>query len=368
MPHTVVSLSVLLALGGVAEPLAPIEHAELNELRLDQVQLIGTHNSYKLEVDDGIDHVMLETGYREDERFGAEDLVYRLAYHHPPLEVQLDLGVRFLELDVHADPAGGLYAEPGGYIAMAEFGLQPNAPFDTQGVMRDPGFKVLHVPDWDFLSSCATLKICLRTIVDWSAANPGHLPIILRLEPKERTMPPLVGMDGPTVVPEFDEALWRALQREILEVVPRDQLFVPSAWDGAWPTIADLRGRFMLVLGGGRSVAERYAAAAGEDRLIYTFYEQRLVGEHGASLARLSGRVDPATYEAPSGALVFAYTETVNTHEARENDVSRRDALFASDANVLFTGYAIPDPRFSPYRVRFENGTYARPHPKRAQE
>jgi hypothetical protein len=57
------------------------------------------------------------------------------------LDVQLDLGIRSIELDVHADPQGGLYSEPGGYKAMATIGLRPNTAFDPRGVLQRPGLQ-----------------------------------------------------------------------------------------------------------------------------------------------------------------------------------------------------------------------------------
>jgi hypothetical protein len=83
------SLSFLLMSCVGLEEDAPVpfepDPALLDDLRLDQVQIIGTHNSFKMEADDGIDEVMFQTGYREDHRFGADELKYRLAYGHPPL-------------------------------------------------------------------------------------------------------------------------------------------------------------------------------------------------------------------------------------------------------------------------------------------
>lgn len=331
-------------------------------LRLDQVQLIATHNSYKLEGDDGIDHVMIETGYREDRRFDAEALVYRLAYHHPPLDVQLDLGIRGLELDVHADPKGGLYAEPGGHKAMAKFGMAPNTPFDPAGLMREPGFKVLHVPDWDFMSTCATLAVCLETIMEWSRRHPAHFPIIVRIDAKESTMPVIADAYEPARVPRFDPAMLEALDRAVLETVPRDRIFGPADFQGRWPTVAQARGKLIFLLGGNRTRAADYIAAAGPDRAMFTWHEP----PGGARFASIPVSADPRTAEPAEGTLVFASAETYDTREARTNDPSRRDAVFGSHANIVTTDYAIPDPRFSPYRVRFPDGTYLRPHPTRA--
>jgi hypothetical protein len=290
----------------------------------------------------------------EDAALSSRDLFNGL------LDVQLDLGIRSIELDVHADPQGGLYSEPGGYKAMATIGLRPNTAFDPRGVLQRPGFKVLHVPDWDFMSNCPTLRIALETLSRWSASHSGHFPILVRINIKEKTVPPIGDSYEPVQVPKFEPETWRALEQEILSVLGRDQLFVPREFGTAWPRIAALRDRVLFVLYG-RGAAERYRAACGEDRILFTSFDP----DRGGRFASISRKADPAAFRAPPGAFVFASAETYDTREARENDTSRRDAVFASDANLVITDFAIPDPRFSPYRVRFPKGRYIRPHPRR---
>lgn len=43
-------------------------------------------------------------------------------------------------------------------------------------------WKVFHVPDIDFNSTCYTLKDCLQEVKDWSSANPDHIPIFISIE------------------------------------------------------------------------------------------------------------------------------------------------------------------------------------------
>lgn len=46
----------------------------------------------------------------------------------------------------------------------------------------------MHVDNIDYETHCKTLESCLGTIKAWSDSNPGHIPIILRLELKLATM------------------------------------------------------------------------------------------------------------------------------------------------------------------------------------
>src|ERR1041384_5864221 len=72
-------------------------------LRMNQIQFVGTHNSYHSGLAPGEMAVLRKQNPR-----GAESL----AYKHPSIEAQLEAGVRQLELDVYADAKGGLFADP----------------------------------------------------------------------------------------------------------------------------------------------------------------------------------------------------------------------------------------------------------------
>ena len=75
------------------------------ELRLNQIQIMGTHNSYH----PGLPQEPMATVIREQYAF-YPGLVGD--YRHRPLYEQLDeLGVRHLELDVNADPEGGNFSD-----------------------------------------------------------------------------------------------------------------------------------------------------------------------------------------------------------------------------------------------------------------
>ncbi|RYE62441.1 MAG: acid phosphatase, partial [Oxalobacteraceae bacterium] len=76
-------LPLLLATLPVEEP-----------VRLNDVVMLGTHNSYKLAMLRKADPKSADT----------------LDYAHRPLVEQLDAGARQLEIDIWYDPSGGLYA------------------------------------------------------------------------------------------------------------------------------------------------------------------------------------------------------------------------------------------------------------------
>src|SRR5215813_11249317 len=74
-------------------------------LQLNDIVTVGTHNSYKAAIPDKIMSLI---------RMGAASEARGLDYSHVPLSEQLNDGARAIELDVVYDPEGGLYAHPAG--------------------------------------------------------------------------------------------------------------------------------------------------------------------------------------------------------------------------------------------------------------
>ena len=114
-----------------------------------------------------------------------------LEYSHPSLTSQLDGGVRQIELDVFADTKGGRYAHPAGPGMVAAAGLPADPPFDPNGIMLKPGFKVMHVQDVDYRSTCQPFTACLAEVRAWSKAHPRHIPIFILVETKQSAVPSL---------------------------------------------------------------------------------------------------------------------------------------------------------------------------------
>ena len=112
-------------------------------VRMNQVQVIGTHNSYHIAPADAVLGVI---GKMKEEWRGALD------YTHRPLPEQFEeLGIRQIELDVFADPEGGLYSKP--RLAGLSGGNG-----DPDGLLQKPGMKVLHVQDLDFRTKPTTVE------------------------------------------------------------------------------------------------------------------------------------------------------------------------------------------------------------------
>ncbi|MFZ5748772.1 MAG: Ca2+-dependent phosphoinositide-specific phospholipase C [Pseudomonadota bacterium] len=368
--------AALLALG----PLARAPEERTPALRLDQVQMIGTHNSYHLAPDPAVFDLLRTTGYNAGQYWTGERLARAIDYSREPLSRQLDMGLRAVELDVHDDPAGGGYAVPGVFASLAARGMA-GTPYDPDERMRLPGMKVFHQADYDQRSTCLLLADCLGEIAQWSRAHPAHSPILVMLESKAGVPAPLTRDYRPAVPVPFDAQSWVRLKAEIARAFPRDMLLTPADVRAdaptllaaverrGWPTLDALKGKVMVLLLDEEKAARAYRAQARLDGVDPIFTAER-PAKH-ASL-RLSGDdawvilPNPADPRIP-GALarhMLVYTRAdTDTEQARANDPRRRDRAFASGAQLIGTDYPVPDPRFSPYRVAFDRGWYRRCNP-----
>ena len=76
---------------------------EKDTTQLSDVQVIGSHNSYKIAIEKPL----------WDYLYSLDSLKAKsLEYGHISLEKQLDLGLRNLELDVFHDPLGNHFSNP----------------------------------------------------------------------------------------------------------------------------------------------------------------------------------------------------------------------------------------------------------------
>jgi hypothetical protein len=217
------------------------------QVKINEIQLVGTHNSYH----SGISPNEFANLEKMDPRAAAS-----LAYKHPSIEKQLNDGVRQIEIDVYGDSKGGLFAHPQGPVLAAKAGLPADPPFDPNGIMMKPGFKVLHVEDIDYRSNCEPFTNCLTIVRNWSNAHPGHLPIFILIENKDGK-PRLAN----GAVPEpLTTATFDVLDAEIRSVFQPSELITPDDVRGThktlneavlaegWPTLDKARGRVIFLL------------------------------------------------------------------------------------------------------------------------
>ncbi|MFZ5481756.1 MAG: Ca2+-dependent phosphoinositide-specific phospholipase C [Myxococcota bacterium] len=266
-------------------------------LRVNHVQVEGTHNSYHVAATDEGD----------------------LAYTHAPLDVQLDeQGVRQFEIDVQYDPDAG-------------------------------ELLVYHIPVVDMGTTCETLAACLAVLRGWSDEHPDHPPLFVLIEPKTPHSADLEqGMF--TLLEEEVRAAWpdRVLTPDDLRGEHPD-LATAIAADG-WPTLGATRGHLLLSLldRGGWRDAWTYGGTTLEGRVMFGNVEP------GSPLAAFILLDDPATdpiaETVDAGVIVRTRADTDLAYDA-----ARFELAVASGAHALSTDVPveleIPDlcnPRTAP--------------------
>jgi hypothetical protein len=332
-------------------------------LRLNDLMTIGTHNSYKQAITPRLFALIKAASPK-----GAAGL----DYHHPPLDAQLDDGARGLELDVAYDPKGGRFAHPAGPKLIGE----PLSD-DYVAAMSKPGFKVLHVQDIDFRTSCITFVECLTVIRTWSDAHPDHTPILITINAKDDASP----FPGGTPALKFDAAAYDALDAEIAQVLtPGKYLITPDmiqgAWPtlreavvhGAWPTLGAARGKFLIALDEDPPKAAVYRGARHslEGRMMFIYTDENNPASAYITLNEASDA--PRITAAVKAGFLVRTRADADTVEARANDTTRRAIALASGAQYVSTDYRHPETRFSDYQVRLPDGAITVCNPQRAPE
>ena len=307
-------------------------------VRLNQIQVLGTHNSYHI----APKAALLET-LPPERRQGYE-------YTHKTLTEQLSqLGVRQFEIDVFADPEGGRYARPSAYKLTGD---SPNP------VMQKPGFKVLHVQDFDVHSTCPTLVACLTEIKTWSTANPGHLPVMIMIEAKDNAIENRPNFEFVKPLPIGAREL-DALDAEIRSVFPADRIITPDVVRGehatldeairksGWPTLRQARGKVMFALDNTDRKRDEYLQGhpSLKGRVLFVTAP---AGDPATAFLKLNEARGPAEEkireQVKAGYLVRTRADEP-TAEARSGSTVRKDSAFRSGAQFVSTDF----PEISPF-------------------
>jgi hypothetical protein len=334
-------LSVVILTAGLGSTLS-MAQSSAGAIKLNQLQVIGTHNSY---------HAGIAPNESKLWQAKYADAFKGLDYQHQPLTQQFDSGVRQIELDIFADTKGGLYAHPAGPSNVAAAHLPPDPDFDPNGIMTKPGFKVMHVQDVDYRSTCQPFIGCLKEVREWSHAHPGHIPIFILVETKQGKPEGNLHL---TVPENFTSATFDALDAEIRSVFPPDELITPddvrghyktlnqAVLAGNWPTLASARGKVIFLMDQ-RPVGPVYLAGHPSLRGRVLFTNAEPGQPDAAFIERNDGPAADISALVRQGYLIRARTDS-DTKQARTNNTATRDAMIASGAQILSTDYPVNEP------------------------
>ncbi len=353
------------------------EQQQNNLLKLNQIQIIASHNSYRLHLHDSL-KMLLDTLYQSG-MLPANLNPQGLDYEHLPFDAQMsDYGVRGLEIDIYNDPQGGAFANR----RVNEFFQWPTA----SGIpaLDAPGFKVLHIKDVDYNTNYYTLVQALQALKSWSDAHPNHLPLFINIETKTDTPAdnPTLASIGFLPAPPFDAAAADALDAEIKSVFGAnlDKIITPDKLRGnlntlnevvtqkKYPTLGESRGKIIFIIEGNMvpfykaghaSLKNRAAfvyATAGTPEAVFLILNDAI-----ASKSTIASRVT-------EGYIVRTRSDS-DTEQARTGDYTYMNAALESGAQIISTDYYRPDPRggispnWTTYKVQFPNREVGRKNP-----
>jgi hypothetical protein len=211
-----------------------LSHAD--QIRLNEVSFLATHNSYQPCAGWAyrmlIKAVSMIPGVSVDGRLADFEM--------DGLTEQLEYGIRSMELDVEA--------------------------FEKDGILS---FFVTHFL-LDNRSTCQDLAKALEELKLWSDHNPGHLPLIILIEPKDIRFP--VGKCKTFDVNcalELDNVIREVMGERLMtpdEVLGTYDSFSSMRENDSWPLLEDCLGRVLFVL----HPCEVTDAYIGLDRTIRT--------------------------------------------------------------------------------------------------
>jgi len=322
-----VAVSLLIAAPADGAPKTnpyPLDSA----LRVNDVQVLGTHNSYHL---------------RPDRSMQPDDASN---YAHPPLDVQLESGIRSLEIDVQ----------------------------------NGPDFPVYHSIIVDQSSTCPSFAECLDTIAQWSRANPGHVPITVFVELKElptnsnATLQQLID----NFVQENHLMPWNTAALDQLDTVVRaafgTQLITPDEVRGkhptlraaimssGWPTLGKTRGGVMVIF---NSAKQRFSYLKGKPSLQGRpmFVIETNAAQPSAAFVSVAmpdaARIKKLLHQN----MMIRTLADADGVEARANDRGRATTAIQSGAQIVATDYPIADPSVGSYMIKLPTSAVARCDP-----
>lgn len=331
---------------------------QIQKEALNQIQVIGSHNSYKIPIEQPLWEYLFEHDSRTAES---------LQYGHPSLTEQLNLGLRNLELDIFHDPLGGRFANPGGIEIVKKRGAVP-LPFDEKKILEQPGLKMFHVQDIDFRSHQLLFKNGLKELKKWSDKNLNHTPIIILINAKDSQVPQ-------TKKPlPFTTAALDSIDIEIKSVFPLEQLITPDMVRGdfpslenailekGWPELGLVKGRFLFVLDEKKEKIDRYIKnhPSLKNRMLFVNSPE---GNPEAAFRIINDPVKDFDYikELVAKGYMVRTRADAGTKEARTMDYNRFEKAKASGAQVISTDYYVPSQLFpSEFQIIFKDSSYER--------
>ncbi|MBK1897618.1 phosphatidylinositol-specific phospholipase C domain-containing protein [Chryseobacterium paridis] len=350
---------------------AALFHAQekCKDIKINQLQVLGTHNSYAEPVDPKvlelaapiIKNMMTkyDSGMSPEQKAKFQeyhpngmDFHEALNYNHPDFKQQLNANLRGLELDIYYDPDGNRFTNPASYRVLKEKGIKDLAPHNTKGLDK-PGFKVLHMADIDFRSHYPTLKDALTELREWSDQHPEHTTIFIMVEAKDSGFP--IFPNSTQVLP-FTQKAYDELDQEIAQYLGKDKIITPKEIQGKfgtlreavlnnnWPKVENSKGKFIFMLlpgsAGTKSTKNNPYLIDGSLEKRLMFMESEPEDNFAAFILKDNAivRQEEIQKMVKQGFMVRTRAD-IETYEAKVNDLTRAKKAFSSGAQVVSTDF-----------------------------
>lgn len=323
-------------------------------IRMNQLQSIGTHNSY---------HIAPDPKLISRLSFFASE-VKTWDYTHLPLQEQFQKqNIRQVELDIYADPEGGLFADRAGNVLIFE------DRFADKPQLYEPGFKLLHAPHIDYETHHLTFVEALEACRDWSLENSNHLPVMILVEVKGGIPEDELNWFLRFLITLADFFLglfWEPislpvcagkedlgdLEAEILSVFDESHIITPDEVRGdhktleeavlndGWPTLAEGRGRVYFTLDNECEVRDLYLEGnpSLKNRLLFVSSPP---GEPSAAFIKMNEPRDD-NEELIREYVRSGYIIRTRSDSGLEFDAGRLEAALNSGAHFISTDLPAP--------------------------
>jgi len=326
---------------------------QINDLQINQLQYLSSHNSYRMRTYEPL-YDFIDKGLG---LFSKYQQPANWDYTHESLEDQFNrYNIRSIELDVFYDPQGGHYYHRQGNRLIGE----PTA--SGVAALNDPGFKILNQPDFDYMTHHYTFKDALQTVKKWSDAHPDHLPLTVIVEPKDAgyvsaitlslnflTKPKLI---TPTALDAIDTEIKEVFGENLKKVITPDDVrqeqetLEAAILTKGWPTLKEARGKILFLLSNSGFERSFYLNdhPSLQDRVMFTFSAP---GKPECAFIKHKNpekSIEEIQELVSKGYMVQTHADDA-PNEAKKGEEDRREAAFASGAQIITTSYYRSDPR-----------------------
>jgi hypothetical protein len=320
-----------------------------DSLRINEIQTLGSHNSYKIMTEKCIHNLIKLAGpFTKGEFTPAQ----QMEYTHLPLDSQLEnYGLRNFELDVYRDTAGGRYYHRQG-MALCFKSTKSNVD-----ALLWPGLKVLHISDIDFNTHYYTFKDALYAVKKWSDAHPSHIPIYILIETKEDGISDHVKIAGFKTAIRFDEDGMQEITNDINFIFKDDMQHIltpdnvrknyaslnEAIQQNGWPKLKEARGKIVFIINGGMHITELLTKSYPSFQGLPYFSFTELDRPESAFIKCDNPNTDfEKIKQSVAKGYIVRTRGDADTEEARRNDYSSFNKAKTAGAQLISTDFYVP--------------------------